>query len=135
MIEYPAAALVIHFKIGLLLHIFGFPGGVPGNKYRNAKYAGKYQPGKGIGKRIIFTRELHNDARDGNRKKPPELRADHAHAGKAATLFIAVCHFRCQRFPRDQHHRRQQFNREIGAQVVPVAHVRQPQQGIQKHER
>ncbi len=105
VINDSAAALIIHFKRGLLLHIFRFPGGVPGNKYRNTEDAGEYQPGKSIGKRIIFPRELHNDARYGNRKKAAELRADHAHAGETATLFIPVSHFCGQGFPGHQHHR------------------------------
>ncbi len=50
VITQPAATLIINFEVILLMHIFRFPGGVPGNKHRYAKDAGKYQPGQRVGK-------------------------------------------------------------------------------------
>ncbi|VFS27707.1 Uncharacterised protein [Enterobacter cancerogenus] len=67
MVDDTAAALIIDLKAGLLLYVFGFPGGKPGNKDRDTEDAGKYQSGEGIGKRIIFAGKLHDNAGNGDR--------------------------------------------------------------------
>ena len=103
MIEQSATALKVRFKC-LLLHIFGLPGAAPGNKYGDTENDGKDNPGQGVGKRIIFAGKLHQNAGNRDGQKTAQLRADHAHAGKAAALFVTVSHLCCQRFPRHQHH-------------------------------